>query len=140
MKAQKSTVEVSLRQFKQLFSATPRGARLARRLVVHQLQEWGFPYGSAVSGDVAAVTAELAANAVTHGRVRGRDFHVRLTEDGGVLRIEVADARGDRVPEIAEPGDEGGGRGLWIVAGLADKWGVSERDVGKTVWAELTGA
>ncbi|WP_308788896.1 hypothetical protein [Streptomyces pacificus] len=32
--------------------------------------------------------AEPAANAVRHGRVRGRDFRLRL-------RIEVTDARGE---------------------------------------------
>ncbi|MGW0736096.1 ATP-binding protein [Streptomyces sp. NPDC002851] len=31
-----------------------------------------------------------------------------------------------------------GGRGLRIVAGLTDAWGVRDRAVGKTVWAELT--
>lgn len=30
-----------------------------------------------------------------------------------------------------------GGRGLIIVSVLARTWGVAERDVGKTVWAEL---
>lgn len=36
----------------------------------------------------------------------------------------------------ADDGDEGG-RGLLLVAALADKWGVGERDLGKVVWAEF---
>lgn len=41
------------------------------------------------------VVAELAANAVLHGRVPGRDFRLRLTlRTDGALRIEVTDARG----------------------------------------------
>ncbi|MFE2050024.1 ATP-binding protein [Streptomyces sp. NPDC059459] len=116
-------------------SATRRGARLARLLVERQLEDWGMP-----SGEVVQVVAELAANAVLHGRVPGRDFRIalRLRPDG-VLRVEVTDARGDRVPRTHAPvvEDAEHGRGLRIVAAYADRWGV---DVGpapaKTVWAE----
>jgi anti-sigma regulatory factor (Ser/Thr protein kinase) len=47
-------------------SSTRRGARLARRLAVQQLADWGIPYAGRTSSTVAAVTAELAANAVSH--------------------------------------------------------------------------
>ncbi|MFC7302996.1 ATP-binding protein [Streptomyces monticola] len=137
----KAQIPASAVQFRQLFSATPRGARLARRLTAHQLEEWGFPHGSETSDAAASIVAELAANAVTHGRVPGRDFEVRLVNGRGVLRIEVTDARGDRRPEVAAKppeADAEGGRGLCLVAALAKEWGVRERAVGKTVWAELS--
>lgn len=129
-------------QFAQRFSATRRGARLARRLVVHQLHAWGVPYGSGLSDDVAVIVAELAANAVTHGYVRGRDFEVRLTTGAYGIRIEVADARGERRPAPCAPcGPDAPvaetGYGLCLVEALAEKWGVAERVVGKTVWAEV---
>ncbi|WP_217244866.1 ATP-binding protein [Streptomyces sp. AC602_WCS936] len=121
-------------------SATRRGARLARLLTERQLDDWGVPSGEAVQ-----VVAELAANAVLHGRVPGRDFRLALRLlPGGVLRVEVTDARGDRVPRAHAPVTEGAegaedGRGLVIVAAYADRWGV---DAGpaptKTVWAELS--
>lgn len=38
---------------------------------------------------------------------------------------------------MREP-DAEGGRGLIVVTVLATAWGVTARDVGKTVWAELT--
>ncbi|MGW7355516.1 hypothetical protein ACWGI0_02205 [Streptomyces sp. NPDC054802] len=45
------------------FSATRRGARLARLPAAHQLAEWGHPYGTAAYETVTLVVAELAANA-----------------------------------------------------------------------------
>ncbi|WBO65657.1 ATP-binding protein [Streptomyces camelliae] len=117
-------------------SATRRGARLARLLTERQLDEWGVPFEEATQ-----VVAELASNAVLHGRARGRDFRLALAlHDDGTLRIEVTDARGDRVPLLHDPvtEDSEGGRGLRIVASYADRWGVKEGAAGtKIVWAEL---
>lgn len=131
---------VTARVFVQRFSSTPRGARLARHLVVHRLDTWGVPYGSAVSDTAALLVAELAANAVTHGRVPGRDIEVLLRLDAYTLRIDVSDSRGERRPTVtAAPGAEHEhGRGLLLVDALADRWGVFDRvPVGKTVRAEL---
>ncbi len=60
------------------------------------------------------------------------------------MRIEVADTRGERWPRARPAGNAGndgdgeGGRGLLVVEALADAWGVTERNVGKVVWADLT--
>jgi anti-sigma regulatory factor (Ser/Thr protein kinase) len=131
---------VTVRTFTQLFSSTPRGARLARRLVANRMDVWGFAYDSEASEDVSLVVAELAANAVRHGSVRGRSFRVRLVLRGDLVRVEVADGRTERlpVPVPREPDGEGG-RGLVLVAALAERWGVEPR-MGiayKVVWAEL---
>jgi anti-sigma regulatory factor (Ser/Thr protein kinase) len=133
--------EISTRRFTQLFSATPRGARLARLLAVQQLSEWGWPPSCEVSQSVALVVAELATNAVTHGCVKGRGFRLSLTvEPLGTLRIEVADPRGDRRPlprRITHPGDENG-RGLILVDALATRCGSEPwPPSGKVVWAEI---
>ncbi|MFH9422862.1 ATP-binding protein [Streptomyces sp. NPDC017529] len=139
---------VTVRVFTQRFSSTRLGARLARHLAVHRLDAWGFPYGTSFSDDVGAVVGELAANAVTHGRVPGRDFELRLAVVGGLarsgtLRIDVTDTRSERRPPgpeavAAARGDEEGGRGLVVVAALATRWAVLDRaSVGKTVRAEL---
>lgn len=126
---QKSRLRIQL-------SATRRGARLARLLTERQLDEWGVPFEEATQ-----VVAELAANAVLHGRVRGRDFRLSLAlHDDGTLRIEVTDARGDRIPAPPDPVAEDAetGRGLRIVSAYADRWGVAEAAAGaKIVWAEL---
>ncbi|MFE2373899.1 ATP-binding protein [Streptomyces sp. NPDC059398] len=126
--------------FVQRFSSTRRGARLARRLAVHQLDQWAVPHASTQSGAVELVVAELAANAVTHGHVAGRDFELRLVLfDDGAVRVEVADTRGERRPRLhlGPPGVTEGGYGLLLVEALADAWGVAERSVGKVVWARI---
>ena len=137
--SQKSLAEIGtpVRHFTLQLSATRRGARLARLLTERQLDEWGESYDAA-----AQVVAELSSNAVLHGRVPGRDFRLtlRLYADR-TLRIEVTDARGDRIPRLPGPvaQDAEGGRGLLIVAAYAHRWGVVETAAhGKTVWAELT--
>lgn len=94
------------------------------------------------SCSVALVVAELAANAVCHGRLRGRNFHVRVDYEGPAnrFRIEVSDAVLGRTPEQATlpPEDQESGRGLFLVECLATKWGWEPRNpIGKTVWAEV---
>ncbi|CAM5744417.1 ATP-binding protein [Streptomyces hirsutus] len=125
------------------FSSTPRGARLARHMCGHRLDVWGVPYGSDAHDVVTLVAAELCANAVRHGHVAGRDFHLLLTADTatGTVRIEVSDTRGERLPAPpSSPSADGeDGRGLLLVAALADRWGCCPRrsgGPGKTVWAE----
>ncbi|MEU3947879.1 ATP-binding protein [Streptomyces sp. NPDC029526] len=86
--------------------------------------------------------AELTANAVLHGRVRGRHARLTLTLTPTALRIEVTDARGDRRPAPVPGSDTTGesGRGLLLVAALADDWGCEPCPPGgKTVWAECGG-
>ena len=133
------------RTFEMCFTSTPRGARLARRLAAVRLDAWGIPYGTDPHEAIVLIVAELTANAVRHGHVPGRDFHLRLhTEpDGSVVRIEVTDTRTERVPRSpALPEDTAGaeeaGRGLLIVAHLATRWDWHPRQdgPGKTVWAE----
>lgn len=124
------------------FRSTPRGAQLARRAVVRQLGHWGFGPMTDASCAVALVVAELAANAVCHGRLRGRNFHVRVDYEGPAsrFRIEVSDAVLGRTPEDPElpPDDQESGRGLFLVECLASRWGWEPRNpIGKTVWAEV---
>ncbi|MFI6877027.1 ATP-binding protein [Streptomyces sp. NPDC050400] len=136
-------------EFAMTFTATPRGARLERLLVSRCLETWGHPYDGVVNEMLTLIAAELSANAVQHGRVPGRDFHLRLSvadgPEGGPgqgkrLRLAVSDTRAERLPAPAEPDPTAeSGRGLLIVATLADDWGTLPRvpGPGKTVWAEL---
>ncbi|WP_078654089.1 ATP-binding protein [Streptomyces catenulae] len=129
------------------FTATARGARLARRLVAVRLDEWGVPYGTDPHDAIVLIAGELSANAVRHGRVPGRDFVLRLGLVAGApgratVRVEVGDTRTERVPPrpdaVREPGDAESGRGLLLVSRLAARWGWQPRvgGPGKTVWAE----
>ncbi|WP_419249236.1 ATP-binding protein [Streptomyces luteogriseus] len=130
------------REFTMRFTSTPRGARLARRLVSHRLHDWGHPYTTPVNETLTLITAELTANAVRHGHVPGRDFHLQLTLAEGTFRVEVTDTRAEKQPPSTPPAPDStseSGRGLLLVAALADDWGVSPRRAapGKTVWADL---
>ncbi|MFE9252245.1 ATP-binding protein [Streptomyces sp. NPDC007088] len=124
----------TVRHFSVQLSSTLRGARLARLLAVEQLRSWEIPLEAP-----AQIVAELAANAVTHGNVRGRDFLLSMRATTDTLRIEATDTRRDREPVVSVPGAEDeGGRGLLLVSALSDDWGVERGPVPrKTVWAEL---
>lgn len=131
------------------FTSTRRGARLARRLAAVRLDAWGIPYGTEPHDGIVLIVAELAGNAVRHGHVSGRDFHLRLcvpAEDTRMVRVEVTDTRGECVPlcrALPEAdGVEEAGRGLLLVSRLAARWGWYPRDggPGKTVWAECESA
>ncbi|WP_199816830.1 ATP-binding protein [Streptomyces sp. NBRC 110035] len=143
MPAPRAQEAVTVSVFAQRFSATRRGARLARRLATHRLDLWHLPHGSPASDTITLVVAELASNAVLHGHVPGRDFELRLTYDrsAGLVHVEVSDTHPGH-PEFSEPvghpsADTDGGRGLLLVEAVADRWGVNGRTgPGKTVWAE----
>ncbi|WP_404819007.1 ATP-binding protein [Streptomyces phaeolivaceus] len=130
------------REFTMRLTSTPRGARLARRLVSHRLNDWGHPYTTPANETLTLIAAELTANAVRHGHVPGRDFRLQLTLAEGTFRVEVTDTRAESQPPSTPPTPDSAsesGRGMFLVAALADDWGVTPRPAapGKTVWAEL---
>lgn len=127
-----------------------RSVGRAREFAREALDAWGWE--GARAGDVLLCVSELATNALVHGVPPGRGYLVRLlNEDAGRrLRVEVHDS-GDGRPALAPPGGSGtgsgtgarpeeaeSGRGLLLVAALADTWGVGERDPGKVVWCAFT--
>lgn len=131
--------EISTPQFSCYFSATPLGARTARNITERQVAEWGHPRGSEANETAKQVVAELASNAVTHGRVRGRGCNLRLLlPSAEILRIEVSDPRGERQLRYVTDPDAEHGRGLILVTLLSLAWGVADRQIGKTVWAEIS--
>ncbi|MFI6609288.1 ATP-binding protein [Streptomyces sp. NPDC050507] len=113
----------------------------ARKALQKALTAWGVPTDSAA--DVLLVADELGSNAVTHSHVRGRQWHLVAIRHSGAVRVEVSDSDGDTRPQLTHvaPADQPeteGGRGLELVAALSEgRWGVVERVVGKTVWAEV---
>ncbi|GAA4882933.1 SpoIIE family protein phosphatase/ATP-binding protein [Kitasatospora terrestris] len=99
-----------------------------RRACVRQLEEWGLEdiaYGSEL------ILSELITNAVRYGK---EPIHVRLLRDSSLV-CEVSDGSSTS-PHIrrAEATDEGG-RGLFLVAQFADRWGTRYSPRGKTIWS-----
>ncbi|MGW0770836.1 ATP-binding protein [Streptomyces sp. NPDC002676] len=112
-----------------------RSVRLAREFACEALTDWAM---AERSDDVLLCVSELATNAVLHGVPVGRGFLLRLTlHTDGALRVEVHDSGPGEVgiPDAAPESEHG--RGLMLVAALADKWGVGHRDPGKFVWCEF---
>jgi anti-sigma regulatory factor (Ser/Thr protein kinase) len=126
--------------FTQRFSATRRGARLARLLAEHELVSWGIPRGTGPFDAIALVVAEFASNAALHGRVPGRDFELQLTYDReiGIVRIEASDTHPAHPVRVQPAPEDDQGRGLALVEAFTIRWGVRDRlGPGKTVWAEV---
>jgi len=86
--------------------------------------------------DALLLTSELTTNADTHGGgVLGVDasFDTELVQ----LWVCVSDGVTD-VPALAPRSGAVGGLGLQLVERLADRWGWTRRDIGKSVWFELS--
>jgi hypothetical protein len=108
----------------------PTSLRALRRWATEQLQ--GSPYPTE---DVVLVLSELSTNVERHA---GGWLTVDLVETQGVLVVAVTDPQLQRLPTLRDVGpDELTGRGLMVVATLAELWGVVVRPGSKTVWAAI---
>lgn len=113
------------------FSRSRTSVRAAREFTLATLTQW---HVGDRHDDIRLCVSEVATNALHHGVPPGRDFCVRLSLDGPVLRVEVRDS-GDGWPIVRLPDTEGSdGWGLFLVRELADDFGVTEHVPGKTVW------
>lgn len=112
-------------------AAEPQSAGAARRFVDQTLARWDC---AEVFDLVSLLVSEVVTNAVVHAS-SPVEVAVRLLP--AAVRIEVAD-RSTEVPRLRRAvDDETGGRGLALVAALAQSWGVDLHPAGKTVWFEL---
>ncbi|HEY4020337.1 MAG TPA: ATP-binding protein [Pseudonocardiaceae bacterium] len=86
--------------------------------------------------DLLLVVTELVANAYEHGAAP-RALRLERSDETGQVVVEVDDAAPN--PPVLGRSRLGAnrGRGLTIVAGVAERWGVRALRVGKTVWALL---
>jgi anti-sigma regulatory factor (Ser/Thr protein kinase) len=88
----------------------------------------------------ALLVSELSTNAIRHAGVREFAVEVDLSTDEGRVWVGVTDTgTGEPVLRIPSLTSEHG-RGLRLVATLADRWGARRRrgTLDKTVWFELT--
>lgn len=105
--------------------------RKARQLVREVLAKWG---DDDLVNDVALVVSELATNAIRHTR---DGFRVELSRTGKSVCAVVSDTSPDVPEPRVIPLAAESGRGLTIVAAVADRWGHAQSPTGKLVWAEV---
>ncbi|MFH9858197.1 SpoIIE family protein phosphatase [Streptomyces sp. NPDC017202] len=130
----------------------PLAPGAARDVVRVALAEWtgrGLPGARELAGrlgeEVVLVVSELVTNAVVHAGT-DVDLLCRLEAepeqpDTCAVVVEVTDRHPSRAPRDGGPDTPYDtpehGRGLRLVATLADAWGVTYRRGAKTVWARL---
>jgi anti-sigma regulatory factor (Ser/Thr protein kinase) len=109
----------------------PEAVAGMRALVVEQLERWGLDEETFAT---ELILSELVTNAIRYGAA---PVHVRLLLDRTLI-CEVSDASSTS-PHLrhAATTDEGG-RGLFLVAQLAERWGTRYLPAGKVIWAEQT--
>lgn len=124
--------------------ALPTAVPCARLHARHLLWEWGM---TELASTIELLVSELVTNAVkaTAGHADQAAVHLRLSGDSTRVLIEVwdADPRPPAPNDLGEDGtpdpQEEGGRGLFLVAALSQRWGwlPTQEPAGKVVWCEL---
>ncbi|MEV7978620.1 SpoIIE family protein phosphatase [Streptomyces sp. NPDC086519] len=109
--------------------ADPAAVSEVRAKVTRQLADWDL---DGLSFATELILSELVTNAIRHGRA---PIRVQLLRDRTLI-CEVSDAS-TTSPHLryAASTDEGG-RGLFLVAQLAERWGTRYTPAGKVIWAE----
>jgi anti-sigma regulatory factor (Ser/Thr protein kinase) len=113
---------------------TARTAGIARRTTRDVLESYSLGHLAEVA---VLLVSEMVGNSVRHALSDGSLLELRIVFAGAVVRIEVLDAD-PRPPQPRTPGglDESG-FGFVLIEELADDWGVSQTNTGKSVWIEL---
>ncbi|WP_377272692.1 SpoIIE family protein phosphatase [Peterkaempfera sp. SMS 1(5)a] len=102
----------------------------ARTLATDKIADWGL---ADTLFTAELVVSELVTNAIRYGRP---PIRLRLIRDSALI-CEVSDGSSTS-PHMrrARPDDEGG-RGLFLIAQLTQRWGTRYSATGKTIWAEV---
>jgi serine phosphatase RsbU (regulator of sigma subunit)/anti-sigma regulatory factor (Ser/Thr protein kinase) len=107
----------------------PKAAGQARKHVRDQLSAWGL---QELVMTTELLASELVGNVIRHAK---GPITLRLLRSRTLI-CEVTD-RGLTMPRIRHAADtDEGGRGLQLVAALADRWGARCTDSGKCIWTE----
>ncbi|WP_329284789.1 ATP-binding SpoIIE family protein phosphatase [Streptomyces sp. NBC_01455] len=110
-------------------SLDPEAVGRARNLASRQLRSWGL---GELSFTTELVVSELVTNAIHYA---SGPIQLRLIRDRSLL-CEVSDT-GHTTPHLRRAAsDDEGGRGLFIVAHMVQRWGTRYSAAGKTIWTE----
>jgi hypothetical protein len=120
----------------------PGSISAARHFTTLTLERWGLAQRE---DDVAVVVSEMLTNALQHGLPQvpshvDRPIRLGLMHAGPRIMAAVCDPS-DQLPVARDPGWLAeNGRGLHVIACLADRWGscTTPGQSGKVVWATFT--
>ncbi|MDX6285790.1 MAG: hypothetical protein QOG53_1275 [Frankiales bacterium] len=117
-------------------AARPSAPYESRQFIAEQCDRLDMPE---LADTAKLLTSELVTNVVVH---TGADPVVAVAVTCGQLVVEVRDEARDLPKDPGDPqaetGESAGGRGLTLVAALAEDWGVRQvPDDGKAIWFAL---
>ncbi|MEU6848452.1 ATP-binding protein [Actinacidiphila alni] len=101
-----------------------------RRISAAKLRAWGL---DSLMDDVQLLVSELVTNALRYGEDREIGFRLVITLQGVLISVNDGSGRRPRLSVVDEESETG--RGLFLVAAIADDWGVSPD--GTTTWCTL---
>jgi serine phosphatase RsbU (regulator of sigma subunit)/anti-sigma regulatory factor (Ser/Thr protein kinase) len=106
--------------------------RRARQLIRNPLKQWDLE-------DLLPVTQLLVSELVTNAiRYAKGDISLRLVREPDSVVCEVHDTSPALPRVLTVDKDAENGRGLHVVAQLANRWGARRTHLGKVVWCEQT--
>ncbi|MFE7129348.1 ATP-binding protein [Streptomyces sp. NPDC057638] len=124
------TAAPAVHAFTVAFAPHESRVRYMRRITRACLRYWDL---APLAPDATLMVSELVTNAIRHGD--GRAVRLRVEHHTTELRIAVTDGT-STLPTLHDARDDDEhGRGLYLVAAIADAWGVSS-DAG-TTWCSL---
>ncbi|WP_256251895.1 SpoIIE family protein phosphatase [Streptomyces sp. yr375] len=101
----------------------------ARAAVIDQLAAWGL---DELACTTELVASELVTNAIRHAT---GPVHLRLLRDRALI-CEVSDGSSTSPRLRRARTEDEGGRGLFLVARLTERWGTRYTAEGKIIWTE----
>ncbi|MFC5379467.1 ATP-binding SpoIIE family protein phosphatase [Aquipuribacter nitratireducens] len=121
-----------VRTARTVLPAEPSAAREGRRWLADQLAAWGVTNRV---GDLEVALSEVVTNAVVHARSTA-EVAVRCGGERVLVTVSDRGAHGEARPHDLPVGATRG-RGLGIVADVADAWGSQRTTSGLRVWFEV---
>jgi anti-sigma regulatory factor (Ser/Thr protein kinase) len=101
-----------------------------RRISAAKLRAWGL---ISLLDDVRLLVSELVTNALRYGEGGEIVFRLVITIQGVLIAVDDGSGRRPRLGVVDDASETG--RGLFLVAAIADDWGVSPD--GTTTWCTL---
>jgi len=109
-----------------------RSPAVARAFVRSTLREWGYV---GLIDEVVLAVSEIVTNAVVHA---ASPSSLVIVDYEGVLHVRLRDDDVEAPVLRHSDVDSTNGRGMVLVDGLAERWGVERASEGKVVWLDIT--